>query len=131
MCRGFPVYILTLYGVQSANPVAIDTARAYGLSRFSVLFRIILPSAAGYIGTAVRLYAIISVLVAISVEMIMGGGGGLGVMLTHLAERADYAPTYVLVFLLGVLGLVLTAILQAAEQRILAWHPSHRKESAE
>ena len=45
----WPLLIQTMYGVRDVDPLALDTARSFGLGRFESLYRITLPSAVPYI----------------------------------------------------------------------------------
>src|SRR5205823_4324514 len=51
----WPLLFQAIYGVQDVDPVAVDTARAFGFGRFSRLFLVVLPAAAPYIATGLRI----------------------------------------------------------------------------
>lgn len=115
-------------GVFDTDPVARATGRSYGMGRSEILGRIVLPSALPYIGTAIRVAAPTSLIVAV-VAGLLGGGPGLGqsLLLTQIAGNQDQLFAYVLI--LGVLGLVFQGLSQWGERRLLHWHPQYRKES--
>lgn len=122
----WPIYLQTLYGVRDVNPVAIETARGYGLSPGATLFRVVLPSAAGYIATALRIFVVVSILVSISTELILGGGLGLGGMLSGYAQVGNYPAMYGMVLVMGVTGLIIVFVVGLLERRLLFWHESQR-----
>lgn len=122
----WPIYLQTLYGVRDVNPVAIETARSYGLSPASTLFRVVLPSAAGYIATALRIFVVVSILVSISSELILGGGVGLGGMLSGYAQVGNYPAMYAMVLVMGITGLVIVFVVGRLERWLLFWHESQR-----
>jgi ABC-type nitrate/sulfonate/bicarbonate transport system permease component len=124
-----PVYIQTVYGVQDANPVAIDTARSFGLRRWETLLRIVFPSAAGYLATAIRIFLVISVLVAVSAELILGGGSGVGAMLRDYSQVANYPAMYAMVLVIGLMGMLMVVVVTRLERMMLFWHPSYRSEA--
>ena len=123
-----PIYIQTVYGVQDANPVAIDTARSFKLSKAETLGRVVFPGAAGYLATAVRIFLVISVLVSVSAELILGGGTGVGAMLRDYSQVANYPAMYAMVLIIGVMGMVMVFVVSRLERWVLFWHPSHRVE---
>jgi ABC-type nitrate/sulfonate/bicarbonate transport system permease component len=51
----FPLYFNTEAGARSINPVLVDAARCYGAKRVTLLRRVILPAAAPYIITGMRI----------------------------------------------------------------------------
>ncbi|UOR00495.1 ABC transporter permease subunit [Leucobacter allii] len=114
-------------GVFDTDPVAKATGRSYGLGRTEILGRIVLPSALPYIGTAVRVAAPTSLIVAV-VAGLLGGGPGLGqsLLLAQLSGNQTQLFAYVLV--LGVLGLAVQGLSQWGERRLLHWHPQYRKQ---
>jgi NitT/TauT family transport system permease protein len=68
----------TVAGARAADPVTKDTARSFGLGRFAVLRRVVLPAAAPFVGTGVRVAAGIGLIVTVSVELLAGNGSGIG-----------------------------------------------------
>lgn len=122
------IVVQTAAGVFDADPVAKATGRSYGLSSGAVLGRIVLPSALPYIGTAIRVAAPTSLIVAV-VAGLLGGGPGLGQSLL-LAQIAGNQPElFAYVLILGILGLIVQNISQWSEQRLLHWHPQYRKQA--
>ncbi|WP_164233266.1 ABC transporter permease [Microbacterium hydrocarbonoxydans] len=114
-------------GVFDTDPVARATGRSYGMSRAEILGRIVLPSALPYIGTAVRVAAPTSLVVAV-VAGLLGGGPGLGqsLLLSQIAGNQPQLFAYVLI--LGILGLLVQGLSQWGERRLLHWHPQYRKQ---
>ena len=119
------ISIQVIAGVHDADPVARDTARAYGLSSFETLLRVTLPGALPFVGTAIRISAPAS-LVIVVVAGLLGGAPGLGRNLYQAQSAGDYPSVYALVIVLGVLGLISQTLSTAVERRILHWHPSFR-----
>ncbi|SJN09040.1 binding-protein-dependent transport systems inner membrane component [Leucobacter sp. 7(1)] len=123
-----PIAAQTAAGVESVDPVMINTARSFGLQRGEILARVILPGASPYIGTAMRVAAPVTLIMAVVAGM-LGGAPGLGNSLTvaQIAGRNEDIFAYVLV--LGVMGLLVQAVSARGERRLLHWHSSYRKES--
>jgi ABC-type nitrate/sulfonate/bicarbonate transport system permease component len=119
------VLVATLYGVQDVDPVATDTARSFGFSRAQRLVRVTLPSAVPYIATGLRIASAVSLILTITAELVIGAAG-LGRSINLARSGGNEELMYALILATGVLGLLLNAIFQRVERRVLHWHPSQR-----
>jgi ABC-type nitrate/sulfonate/bicarbonate transport system permease component len=122
-----PILYQTANGVREVDPVAVDTARAYGMKRPEIIARIVVPSASAFIGTAIRIAMPISLMVAV-VAGLLGGSPGLGKELTRSVTAGDEPYMYALVIVLGIMGLAVSGAGELIERRVLRWHPSFRAE---
>jgi len=122
----WPLLIQTMYGVQDVDPVARETARVYGLGRVRQFRLVVLPSAAPYIGTGLRLSGVIAMLLAVASTLIVGGDG-LGSAISTAENTGQPALMFDRIFIAALLGLTVTIFLTAVERRLLRWHPSVRK----
>ena len=121
----FPLLFQAMYGVRDVDPVAKDTARAYGLNPLQRVWRVILPSTLPFIVTGVRISAAIALILVVTGEYVVGVAGvGRSVFIAQ--SSAAYAQMYAYVVAAGVLGLLLNSGFQAAERRVLFWHASQR-----
>lgn len=125
----WPLLIQSAYGAQDVDPVARDTARVYGVGKFRRLRLVVLPTAAPYIGTGLRLSGVIAMILAVAATLIVGGGG-LGTAIAQAEQSGQTALMFDRIFVAGVLGLVVTITLSALERRLLRWHPSMREAAA-
>jgi ABC-type nitrate/sulfonate/bicarbonate transport system permease component len=119
------VLVATLYGVQDVDPVATDTARSFRFSRAQRLLRVSLPSAVPYIATGLRIASAVSLILTITAELVIGAAG-LGRSINLARSGGNEELMYALILATGVLGLLLNAIFQRVERRVLHWHPSQR-----
>ncbi len=117
----------TLYGVQDVDPVATDTARSFGFSRFKRLFRVTLPSAVPYIATGLRIASAVSLILTVTAELVIGAPG-LGRAINVARSGGNEELMYALILTTGILGLLLNMVFVKVEKRVLHWHPSHRGE---
>jgi ABC-type nitrate/sulfonate/bicarbonate transport system permease component len=123
----WPILVQTAYGVQDADPVALDTGRSFRLSTAQRVRHIVLPSALPFVVTGARIAAGAALVIAIVSELI-GGAPGLGKDVL-LAQNAGLVPkTYALVLATGLLGLLLYTLIGRLERWALHWHPSVRGE---
>lgn len=121
----WPLLLQTMYGVRDTDPLAIETAHSYGLGRWSIIGRIVLPSAMPYIATGVRLSAIMAMLLAISVELLVLVPG-VGSLIAVAQRNGETVDVYAYTLLAGFLGLAVVLLFRAVERRLIAWHPSVR-----
>jgi ABC-type nitrate/sulfonate/bicarbonate transport system permease component len=119
------VLIQTLYGVQDVDPVASDTARSFGLNRAQRLFRVSLPSAFPYIATGIRLASTVSLVLAVTAELVIGSPG-LGRSIEIARSSGNVRLMYALTVVTGLLGWFLNGLSSRVERRALHWHPSQR-----
>jgi ABC-type nitrate/sulfonate/bicarbonate transport system permease component len=125
----WPLLIQSIYGVQDVDPVARDTARMFGLGRAVIFFKVMLPSAAPYIATGLRLASALGIILAITAELVAGVDGlGRSILLTQSAGDND--TMYALIVATGLLSYLLSSGLRQLERRVLRWHQSHRQETA-
>jgi ABC-type nitrate/sulfonate/bicarbonate transport system permease component len=125
----WPLLIQTMYGVRDVDPVAIDTARSFGVGRFERFYRITLPSAAPYIATGLRIASTVALILAFTAELFMGLKG-LGQEVNYAASYGLDVQLYAYALATGFLGVAIHLAMSALERRALRWHPSQRRDSA-
>ncbi len=122
------IVMQTASGVQDTDPVALATARSFGMKPMEIKARIVLPSASPFIGTAMRVAAPTALVIAV-VAGLLGGAPGLGRSIYQAQAAGNFSTLYALVIVLGMLGLVFHWTSSWAEAKALHWHPSHREVS--
>lgn len=123
------VLIQVLYGVAAVDPVAHDTARAYGLSAWSRVRHLLWPTALPYVMTGFRLGAAVALILEITGELIIGSPG-LGRQIAVAQTSGAVAAMYALVIVVGLIGVTVNVAARATERRALRWHPSIRRDLA-
>lgn len=118
----WPLLINTMYGLGDVDPLAKDSMRAFGFGPFSVLMRVSLPSTAPFIVTGVRIAVSVTLIVAVSVELIAGGSGGLGTFLVEAGSANRRELVLAGTLWAGVIGVVANMLFTAAERRLFRWH---------
>jgi ABC-type nitrate/sulfonate/bicarbonate transport system permease component len=117
----FPILLNTVTGVRSVDPVLVDTGRTFGLNRAQIIWRIMLPAAAGYILTGMRISLAIALIVTVIAEMV-AGNSGIGFYILN-AQRSYLVPEmYAGVIALALLGFGLNKGFVALERMALRWH---------
>lgn len=123
----WPILFNTIYGVHDVDPKAREMAVSFGQKRVAVIRRVVLPSAAPFVMTGIRVSSAIALIVTITVELLAGGTSGLGAFIAR--ERAtgdDVALVYAGTLFAGVLGLAINLILAASERRFFGWSTAGR-----
>jgi ABC-type nitrate/sulfonate/bicarbonate transport system permease component len=125
----FPLLFQAMYGVRDVDPVATETARAYGLGPIARVRRVVLPSCLPFVVTGVRISSSIALILVITGEYVVGVHGvGRSVFLAQ--SGGAYSQMYAYVVTAGLLGLTLNLVFQAAERRLLFWHASQRRHAS-
>jgi ABC-type nitrate/sulfonate/bicarbonate transport system permease component len=121
------VLVQVLHGVRDVDPVAEETARAYGLGPWARVRHVLWPTALPYVMTGVRLAASVALILAVTAELVIGAPG-LGARIA-VAQTSQAVPDmYALIVVTGLLGLVINVGARSVERRALAWHQSVRGE---
>jgi len=123
----WPMLVQTFYGIRSTDPVLLDTARAFNLSRIAIATRVVLPSALPYVATGVRIASALTLVLTVTVEIIIGVEG-LGREIFIAQNSAAISEVYLLITIAGFLGLAINELLRLLESRVLSWHQSQRRE---
>ena len=89
----------------------------------------VLPSAAPFIATGIRIAATMSLLLAVGAELI-GGAAGLGQSIALAEQNGDIPQMYAYIVTSAVLGVLLNLALLKGERRVLRWHAAHRPAAA-
>jgi ABC-type nitrate/sulfonate/bicarbonate transport system permease component len=121
----WPLLIQTMYGVRDVDPIALDTARSFGVGRFERLWRIKLPSAVPYIVTGLRISSTVALILAFTAELFMGLPG-LGQAVNFAQSYGLHEDLYAYALATGFLGVAIHFLMVALERRALHWHASQR-----
>nr|WP_274636449.1 ABC transporter permease [Microbacterium bovistercoris] len=122
----WPLLIQTIYGVRNVLPTQLDTARSFQIRRRDVALKVVLPSAAPYLATGIRIASTVALILVLTGEIVINAGG-IGEQINLAREGSAVDVMYAYVVMSGILGLLLNAAFAWLEKRVLKWHPSHRK----
>lgn len=125
----WPILFNTFYGVRAIDPVAVDTARNFGLSSTQILYRVTLPSALASIATGFRVSAAIAIHLTITAELV-AGSSGIGYYVGQMQQVGRNPEMYAGVLLAGILGYVLNSLFRVIEQRGVFWNSAYGETSA-
>jgi NitT/TauT family transport system permease protein len=120
----FPVVINTLRGLQSADARALELMRTYAASRWTVLWKLRVPTSMPYVFSALRIAATASVVGAIIGELPSGLQSGLGGAIINFNQYYSLEPqelwaTNIVAAALGILFFVVVV----AVERLVVHRP--------
>ncbi|SMC60683.1 ABC transporter permease [Kibdelosporangium aridum] len=121
----WPILFNTSYAVAEVDRHMVETARAFRTSRRRMLSAVIVPSAAPFILTGIRLSASIALIAVVATEFIFGGSIGVGQFVYVHGLSAGRMDTVLAVTVLaGLFGLLINASLAGVQRRWLGWPAS-------
>lgn len=118
----WPILFNTMYGVHDVDKQGKEMARSFGISPAGVIRRVVLPGAAPFIATGIRVSSSIALIVVITVELIAGGADGVGAFIARTrATGTEVELVYAGTLMAGALGLAMNMIMNSAERRWFGW----------
>ena len=119
----FPIFSGAVTGLKATDPDLERLFDLYGASRLQRLARLRLPSAVPYLLEGHKVAAGLAVIGAVVAEFVAGSGGaqGLAWRILEAGNRLQTAKMFAALVVLGVMGAVLHAVLEAAERIGLRW----------
>src|SRR5579875_2855433 len=122
----WPVLLNTIDGASSVDPMQLETARAFRLTRGQRLTRLVIPSAMPKIFTGFRLSLSLALILMVFSELV-GSSNGIGYEMLNSQNSFDLTLLWSTIVLLGILGYVLNAILGGVQRLVLSWHRGARQ----
>jgi ABC-type nitrate/sulfonate/bicarbonate transport system permease component len=117
----FPVVTATLAGIAAVEKELLWSARNMGATERQLTWQIVLPAASPQILTGLQVALPIALIVEIIAEMVMGGYGLGGAMMS--ASRFANSPgVFAGIVEIAIVGFVLIKAMAALRRRLLAWH---------
>jgi ABC-type nitrate/sulfonate/bicarbonate transport system permease component len=116
----FPVVINATTGVLEINRIYLDVGRNFKAGRWNTFWTIALPGALPVIMTGFKLGVGIG-LVLIAIAEMIGAKSGLGFMIWTAWETFSVEQMYVGLFMIAIIGFVLTVALNELERVIIPW----------
>jgi ABC-type nitrate/sulfonate/bicarbonate transport system permease component len=118
----FPVIAATVIAIQGVERELIWSGRHMGANRRELLTQIVLPAALPQIMTGVQVSLPLTLIVAVVAEMLMGGYGLGGTMMTA-SRFANSTGVFAGIVEIAVVGYGLMMMMTKIRRRLLIWHP--------
>lgn len=116
----FPMAINTSTGVRQADPLLVRAAVSFGARRWSVIRKVMLPSALPMVFAGLRLGAGTALLLLVAAEMI-AVESGIGFLVLHAGNLMATTKLMGGIVLLSLLGILANWLLAAAERLAIPW----------
>ena len=116
----FPTVIATYGGIDSVDRTLIRMGQSFGLSRFDIIRKIVLPAALPAILSGMRISASIAIILLVAAEMI-GAQYGIGAYVLLAGNLMATDQLIAGVAMLSVLGLIVNWLISRAERHFLSW----------
>jgi ABC-type nitrate/sulfonate/bicarbonate transport system permease component len=118
----FPVLTATIVATRAVEKELLWSARSMGASDREMLHEIVLPAALPEIMTGLQVALPIALIVCIVAEMLTGGVGLGGAMMTS-SRFANSPGVFAGIVEIAVVGYCLVKGMALLRRRLLAWHP--------
>jgi nitrate/nitrite transport system permease protein len=105
----WPTLVNTKFGVSNVDRAYLDVTRTLGASRWRTLMKVILPAAAPYIVSGLRISIGIAWLVIVAAEILVGGSG-IGYFVWNEWNNLKITSIITAILVIGSVGLVLDRI---------------------
>ncbi|MDD2774667.1 MAG: ABC transporter permease [Gallionella sp.] len=116
----FPVYLNVVCGIQNVDRKLIEVGEIYGLNKFQLARRILLPAALPAVFTGLRTALGLAWMFLVAAELI-AASQGLGYLLSDGRETSRPDIVIAAIFLIAVLGKTSDSLLHGIEVRSLRW----------
>ena len=121
----FIVFFNTYRGVREVDPVVLNNARMLGASEGQLIRHVLVPSALGWIFSSLQVsigFGIISVVVG----EYLGAARGIGYLIAQSEGVFDTTGVFAGMTLLAAAVLLVSALADRLEHRLLRWKPAER-----
>lgn len=117
----WPILVNTTDGARAVDPLHLETARVFRLSRVRTLVTVIIPDAMPKMFAGLRLSLSLSLILMVFSELV-GADNGIGYQMTNAQTSFDMSKMWAVIVMLGILGYVLNVLLLVLERILLGWH---------
>lgn len=122
----FPIYINTLHGIRTVDPLLIEMGRTYGMSGPELFRRVILPGALPSIFVGLR-YALGFMWLTLIVAETIAASSGIGYMAMQAREFLLVDVVVLSILIYALLGKLADTTARFLERACLSWHPAFQK----
>lgn len=119
----FPMFINTAVGLKSTDPSLLDLMRAFSASRWHVLTRIKIPSAASHIFAGLQISIVLGLIGAVVAEFV-SSSQGLGFLINAATTTLDTSTMFAALISLAVLGIGGSQIIRLLQRKLIFWDRS-------
>jgi sulfonate transport system permease protein len=122
----WPILVSTVEGARSVDPLFEDVARLLRFSRARRVLSVYIPAAAPFIAAGLRTSLAVSLILAVTAEMI-AGSNGIGFYILDMERAFRTVEMYAAIGVLGIAGYLLNALFVRAQRRLIYWQAAPAK----
>ena len=116
----FVIFLNTYSGVREVNPLYVHTTKIMGGTEGSVLRHVIIPSAAAWVITGLKV-SVPYALVGTVIGEFMSSNRGIGYLISQATGLFNTTSVYAGIIVLAVVGAIINAGLKRLEAHVLRW----------
>lgn len=120
----FPLLIATATGLIGVDAERAALFRSLRASRWQTFYKLKLPTALPFIFSGLKTAAVLAVVGAVVGEF-LGGGAGLGELISVSASQLATARVFAYVFILASIGYAFYLLVAWAERKVVFWRETH------
>lgn len=118
----FPIIVTNTYtGVSMTDPLTLQVGKVFQASKLRLLTDFVLPSGLPAIFSGIRMAIGVGWAIVLAAEMV-GATSGVGFLIYRGNELRDMALIFVCMFIIGIIGALLSAGASYVEKRLCAWN---------
>jgi len=125
----FPMFINTAVGLKQTPPALLDLMSAFSASRWNVLLRIKIPSAAGHIFAGLQIAIVLGLIGAVVAEFV-SSTKGLGHLINASAVNLETNVMFAALVSLAALGVAGSMVVRFLHAKIVFWDKGSNTEQA-
>ncbi|WP_165423848.1 ABC transporter permease [Ktedonosporobacter rubrisoli] len=116
----FLVFFNTLTGIRNVDRNLIDAVLLMGGKHWDIVLKVMIPSAAGYILTGLRIAIPYSLIGAVVAELV-SSNSGLGYLINDASSKFDTAGVFVALLVLTIIASALNAFVNLIDHKTSRW----------
>jgi NitT/TauT family transport system permease protein len=125
----FPMFINTAVGLKATDPSLIDLMRAFSASRWHILTRIKIPSAASHIFAGLQISVVLGLIGAVVAEFV-SSSQGLGYLINAATTTLDTSTMFAALISLAVLGIAGSQFIKFLQRKLVFWDRGDQNQAA-
>jgi len=116
----YPILFNSYQGVKDTDPRYLASARVFGASEWTLIWRVYVPSALGSVVMGVKIGIAMALVMLVIAEM-HGGNTGIGYLLVESKEYFRIDRMVVCMIVLGAVGWFLIEVMKLVEAKLAVW----------
>lgn len=125
----FPMFINTAVGLKATDPSLIDLMRAFSASRWQILTRIKIPSAASHIFAGLQISIVLGLIGAVVAEFV-SSSQGLGYLINNATTTLDTSTMFAALISLAVIGILGSQFIKLLQRKLVFWEGDNNTQVA-